>query len=465
MLRIRLRSWLAACRSLLVDDQSLREILPLGTEGGNWMRILLTVLLILATSAALAESWTPPSDYDGGAVNNNGFDRAGDLGSLTQPDFNTPSDKAEPGALGVVAKNRFDTLDIYRFNIPANQWLVHFRLGETPARTMWLFVHNARGEIIWRSRGGDEEDFILGLSAGDYFASVWTDPGVANGRMLKYDLSIQARLVPQADNAGASCSNAPVLDGYQHTVNLQGALENPNDRDAYVLFLPGDSHPFSVRVGRHYRMWMVDPYDNTRITLQEGAHDNLETRAYDPGYYCLYVDNSSVSGPANYSATLNPQIDPLGPRDVRGDPQSSIRNFNKGPLTRNGQYGKSRYIDRGQDNNAPDPTLTPSHIYVVTEWLKPQQSHWLMFDLPGAQSELELTVLRTNALVRASIVDATGTLLAVASSNGTSLVNGFLPNQHLTVQLPRGRYHLVLTELGGTRTGTPYTITAMSAPR
>ena len=88
-----------------------------------------------------------------------------------------------------------------------------------------------------------------------------------------------------------------------------------------------------------------------------------------------------------------------------------------------------------------------------------------MFDLTGAQNQLELTVLRTNALVRTSIVDASDNLLAVASSNGTSLVNGFLPNQHLTVQLPQGRYYLVLTELGGTRTGTPYTISAMSAPR
>ncbi|QAZ44192.1 hypothetical protein [Mesorhizobium sp. Pch-S] len=429
------------------------------------MRILLTVLLIFVSSAALAESWTPPSDYDGGAVNNNSFDRAGDLGSLTQPDFNTPADKAEPGALGVVATNKFDTLDIYRFNVPANQWLVHFHLAERPLRSMWLFVHNARGEMIWRSRGGDEEDFILGMSPGDYFVSVWTDPGVANGRMLKYDLTIQARLVPQTDNAGARCSSAPLLDGYQNTVNLRGSLDNPSDSDAYVLFLPGDSHPFSVRVGRHYRMRMVDPYDNTRITLQEGPHDDLETKAYDPGYYCLYVDNSSVSGPANYAATVNPQIDPLGPRDVRGDPQSSIRNFNKGPLRKNGQYGKSRYIDRTQDNNAPDPALAPSHIYVVTEWLRPQQSHRLMFDLTGAQNQLELTVLRTNALVRTSIVDASDNLLAVASSNGTSLVNGFLPNQHLTVQLPQGRYYLVLTELGGTRTGTPYTISAMSAPR
>ena len=372
------------------------------------MRILLTVLLIFVSSAALAESWTPPSDYDGGAVNNNSFDRAGDLGSLTQPDFNTPVDKAEPGALGVVATNKFDTLDIYRFNVPANQWLVHFHLAERPLRSMWLFVHN---------------------------------------------------------NAGARCSSAPLLDGYQNTVNLRGSLDNPSDSDAYVLFLPGDSHPFSVRVGRHYRMRMVDPYDNTRITLQEGPHDDLETKAYDPGYYCLYVDNSSVSGPANYAATVNPQIDPLGPRDVRGDSQSSIRNFNKGPLRKNGQYGKSRYIDRTQDNNAPDPALAPSHIYVVTEWLRPQQSHRLMFDLTGAQNQLELTVLRTNALVRTSSVDASDNLLAVASSNGTSLVNGFLPNQHLTVQLPQGRYYLVLTELGGTRTGTPYTISAMSAPR
>ncbi|CAM5370247.1 hypothetical protein MAUB1S_06343 [Mycolicibacterium aubagnense] len=429
------------------------------------MRIFVTVFLMLLSSAALAESWTPPSDYDGGVVNNNSFDRAGDLGSLTQPDFNTPSDKAEPGWLGVVAKGKFDTVDFYRFSIPANQWLVHFHLSETPAQTMWLFVNNARGEIIWRSRGGMEEDFILGLSAGDYFASVWTDPGVANGRMLRYDLTIQARLVPQTDNAGASCSYAPVLDGKQHTVNLQGSLDNPSDSDAYVLFLPGDSHPFTVRVGRHYRMRMVDPYDNTKITLQEGPHDVLETNAYDPGYYCLYVDNSSVSGPANYSATLNPQIDPLGPRDVLGDPQSSIKNFNKGPLKRNGQYGKSRYIDRTQDNNPPDPALAPSHIYIVTEWLPPQQSHRLMFDLASAQNELDLTVLRTNTLVRASIVDTTGNLLATASSNGTSLVNGFLPNQHLEVQLPRGRYYLVMTELGGTRIGTPYTISAMSVPK
>lgn len=429
------------------------------------MRIFLLVIMICLSSAVHAESWTPPSDYDGGAINNNSFDRAHDLGSLAESDFNTPKDKKEPGWLGVVANGRFDSEDYYRFSIPANQWLVNFHLAETPATSMWLHVYNARRELIWVSRGDAEEDFVVGLDAGDYFFRVLTNQGVARGRMLKYEVVIRPRLVPRTDNAGASCVNAPMLDGYQRTVDVRGALDNPQDSDAYVLFLPGDTHPFSVRTGRHYRLRMVDPFDNTKITLQDGPQDNLETIAYDPGYYCLYVDKSSAPGPANYSATINPQIGILPPQNIHGDPWSSVKNFNKGAVKLNGQYGKTRYIERLLDNNTVDPILAPSRIYVVTEWLRPGESHRLMFDLTSAQTSLSLAVDRTNALVRGSIVDATGELLAVASSNGTSLINGFLPRQELKVDLPRGRYYLLLSQSGGTTTGTPYTAKLLGAPK
>lgn len=87
-----------------------------------------------------------------------------------------------------------------------------------------------------------------------------------------------------------------------------------------------------------------------------------------------------------------------------------------------------------------------------------------MFDLPEAQTELNLTIDRTNALVRGSIIDANGQLLAAASSNGTSLINGFLPLQNLTVRLPKGRYYLVLSEAGGTAIGTPYSVKLLGVP-
>lgn len=422
------------------------------------MRVIFAIVLLLISSVARGESWTPSSDYDGGAVNNNSFNRAGSLGSLTQPDNNTPNDKKEPGWLGVVAAGKFDTVDYYRFNIPANQWLVHFQLVETPKTSMWLNIYDANGAVIWPSRGADEEDFIIALDAGDYFLAVMTNQGVANGRVLKYELSIRPALVPHTDNAGPSCRNAPLLDGRQHSIAINGSLDSTQPTDAYLLFLPGEARMWAARLGRHYRLRMLDPSGPYSFLLQDGPTDNLKATLYDPGYYCFYIENSTVSGPANYSVTINPDLGILPPRDIKDDPWSSIPNFNKGPYKHNGQYGESRYVDRPDGINYADPTLVPSKIYNVTEWLPPGTSHQLLFDLPSAKTELNLRVLRTNALIRASVLNTSGDVVAVAKSDGMSLVNGFLPHQTLKVELPKGRYYLRVSQIGGTSIGTPYSI-------
>lgn len=426
--------------------------------GGRVMRRLVVILFFLFTAAARAESWTPPQhDHDNNPLNNTP-QTAINLGYIHQVDFNTPLNKQEKGKLGIVIGTEFDSADYYRFEVSANDWLLHIRLNEQPATTMFITITRRDGSAVYFSRGADHEDFTIPLSPDVYFLKV--EP-IARQVPMEYVLTIEPTLVPINGNAGTACANAPLLDGSQQIVQVAGSI-SPGQTDYYGVFFPGEAEPIFSRIGgRHFSVHMIETFHQERFVMQNGPTEKWPGK-FDPGYYCFAITDATTVG--NYKVTLGPIISQVYPGDSR-QAATDLNWYDLGNLSRNGRYGQRRYINYNDTTGFPtrDLVVRFSKYYIFREWLGgARRSHFYRFVLPQ-DANIDLSVGRLRATVRGTIERADNTLVGVTSSSGTSLIHDYLPPQTLKTHLPAGEYVLHIELLGATRVGTPYDLSFFSA--
>lgn len=413
-------------------------------------RAAMAILALLMAGEALAETRLPDNDEN---QFNNTPGRSEVIDVLRLDSAGKPRGVQISGNLGAVL-GKFDTADWYRFKIPPGQWKLQFLLNETPMTTMAMYLYrNPNAAPIEKGRGNDFERFERTLDAGDYFLQIFTTPGSANGRLLRYSLSVQSALVPLPDTAGPACSSAQNLGRITKSARIQGSLSPAEPVDAYQFYIEGDAQAQVTRqngwIGN--TVTLIARNGDAAFTLAEPDKPGSKIYWIDPGFYCLKLQLPATSGESNYDVDV---IAPAsGIRPIQPPPGGAfVTQYDLGNLSENGRYKDQRYINR-----FAAPELVPSREHTIREWISAEQrENWYGFTV-NRGGKLKIDVQRTFNRIGLELRDESGAIVATGQSTGTPL-DRYLPSTNLSATLEPGHYHIRLSYLSDRAPGTSYSM-------
>lgn len=422
--------------------------------------------LILSTGKQYiwADTWTP--DHDGNGFNNS-FERAVDLGELR------PAGISVREQLGRVPWG-FDTVDVYRFVFPAgvNDFLLSVDLDEEPDTSMWIEVYDRDRKLaLPPSIGNANEQIRLPLSAGLYYLKVLTNPGIANGRNLRYTLTVKPVEVPLPEQGGTACAGAPNVGNLGVAREVSGNLNEVRRSSVYALHVPFgaalNGSMFGLQPSRRYVVSVIDRLTGNSIRFRD---TELQTQGImiDPGFYCLRIESAGFAGLGNYRGRFNALRAGIMPGNDKQRAQNIIA-MELGNLTPNGSYSLvSRYLHFQQPGVQPNIPSVVSHNYdyVIRDWVGVDartQFYW--FNLPPGQSKIDVRLINQMAFTRVSIEDENGNALATSQVDSSSLNPEIMPSQSLSTILPSGRrYYLRIDYLSNSTPGTSFGVILNAKP-
>ena len=410
-------------------------------------------LLLVAGPARGQESQLPDDDSTN---RNNSFDTAIDLGLLVQPGTSVPTSRTQSGELGQVLTG-YDTQDVYKFTLPANEYEVTLTTTEDPPTTSWLSVYDANRTEIARSIDNPGERIALRGTGGPYYAIVRT--GIADGRRFGYTLTVGAIIKPLPNMAGSSCQGYPqVLNNGRE---WSGSLANPIWQRGLPVYLP---YPSEVVFGRmlyprDYEIFIDSRVDGASFLQARHGGDQAGViwRMLDPGFYCVVIKALPRAQPINFKFKVGaPQQAGFPMRAERAN-APMITKLDLGNLSRNGYYKGSRYTPEAQRSDVRR-ALVPGHFYVLREWIgEPLSENWFLLEL-SVPSLLEADLDHLYNRVRLELHDQGGVVVAFGATDSTPLTDR-LPPVKLRRALPVGIYYLRLVYEGPRTPGTSYQLT------
>lgn len=389
---------------------------------------------------------------------NNDFTTARDLGTLAQPNTGIPIEAVRSGQLGQVVTG-FDTLDVYKFRLPPNEYLITITTTEQPGKTSALFVYDEQGNIVGRSIDNAGEKIVLPSNGGTLYVEVSTTQAVANGRLLHYTLTVSPKIQPLPDMAGADCRFVS-LSELSNGGERQGSLSGSKWLDAYPVYLPRASQVtiLPVYYPKNYTAGLIDRISGEQFTLVRPEPGNPIYQLLDPGFYCLAVSAPYHQQPVNYRVMTTAAG---GGHTTKPDKANAawLTLFDVGNLSRNGHYEQYRQTPEAR-NPSVGRKLVPARPYVLREWLGPD--NWFVFELTDpANVEAVLGNLYNPA--RMTLENAQGELLAVGTADSISL-DDRLPPLNLKQGLAAGVYYLHLQYAGIRSPGTGYELRLTANP-
>ncbi|MCB0832555.1 MAG: hypothetical protein KDC45_03760 [Bacteroidetes bacterium] len=410
-------------------------------------RLVATYISVFVLSLnALAESQLP--DYDGNDVNDS-CRTAINLGEIGYPQ---PRQVQKSEQLGTVFQNKFDSVDFYQFSISSNDYAVRFQTSENPPGTMYLrFLDASCQEFLPQSIGNDNEDVTYVLAAGTYYVVAAKGPSTRENS--QYTLTVTPTIVPAFDTAGSSCSTAQNI-GRISARNIRGALSPTDPVDAYTFFAPKYFwiRAFRQTFPKNYAVRIVDRLTGKRIELP-----NIETTVFfDPGFYCIIVEQPGINTTFNYTLVLEVQDFGYPSSLDRIETAGNLAGYDVGNLSSNG-YMKDRYVDR----HAP-LTLVRAKQYVIREWVGANaREQWFRFNLQN-RTTIQISLLNLLAAARTEIYRADGAFVGVTvAKDGASFTDRMI-EQTARVQLEQGRYYLRTLYLSSRVPGTDYHLYLMT---
>ena len=410
---------------------------------------VIIIAVIIAATHSFADERLP--DYDGSGSNNS-RETAINLGSLNPPPGQLGLSIVRHGELGVVYRNKFDTVDFYRFDVPSENMVATLTLIERPDTTQWIIVHREGDEVpVCQERSNPFETCAFSLLSGTYFIEVRTRRETANGRSLTYDLGIDIQKILIPNPGGLSCSGATEVGKLSPKKNFVGSFSpgNPNSHH-FIGWFEYSSAVSYVSFGEvHLRplLNLIDTSNNKYIPIPS---DNFSSVIIDPGYYCLVINDAANYEYYNYnldffvsviSHDFSKQISPL-------------KSVAVGNLTENGQYGRGKYPP---PNNPPSAPIESGREYIIREWVGvSQNSHVFSFSIEE-MCRIKLIISNTISPVTAEIWSIDGKFIGLAKPNGATF-NGRIPSSELITLMQAGQYVLKLTHIGNSTVGTNYRV-------
>lgn len=403
------------------------------------------------------QSCLPDSDTSGF---NNTMERAEDLGPAVDPQ-GRPRTIVRSDELGVVPTG-FDSVDFYKFTLPANLFQVTISTIETPKTSSWIMIYDQSGRKLIsdeQGKGRDDESVTLNLRAGTYYVAVMTDRGVANNRNLKYTLTIKPTIVPLPNDGMAACGPSATWQSVDDRAVISGSIA-PGTGNTYPVFLSHAAQFVAVRqtFATRYEIAIMDRASGDSILLLPFDSSTPLWTALDPGFYCLRVSAPGQQGPVNFEIAIGaPNMGfPLG--NARNN-APCVPNLNLGNLSRNGHYDRVRY--------PADPNITcfleGVTQYTLREWIGIQRPEgWLRFDLREAR-KVEMLVSNLYNPIRVEIQNEAGDIVATTVSTGIPLSDQ-LPHQTSSSVLAAGRYYIRAIYLGMRPPGTNMQLLVVANP-